>query len=153
MAFDTRSFVNTEFVQRTQELRLPELAKWFDGEPLWIVRGLTSSELAKTLDAANRQRSIDTIIKSIAQNESMVAELRQTLGISDDTPQDIIKRLEQLTIASVEPKIDFTVAVKLAEVFPIEFYMLTNAIVSLTGQGMDIKKSLPSGETQPSEMH
>jgi hypothetical protein len=153
MAFDTRSFVNTEFVQRTQELRLPELAKWFDGEPVWIVRGLTSSELAKTLDAANRQRSIDTIIKSIAQNENMVAELRQTLGISDDTPQDIIKRLEQLTIASVEPKIDFTVAVKLAEVFPIEFYMLTNAIVSLTGQGMDIKKSLPSGETKPSEMH
>lgn len=153
MAFDTRSFVNTEFVQRTQELKLPELAIWCDGEPVWVVRGLTASELAKTLDAANRQRSIDTIIKSIAQNESMVAELRQTLGLSDDTPQDIIKRLEQLTIASVEPKIDFTVAVKLAEAFPIEFYMLTNAIVSLTGQGMDIKKSLPSGETQPSEMH
>lgn len=151
MAFNTRNFLNAQFEQRTNSLKLPALATWFDGDPVWVVRGLTSSELAKTLDAANRQKSIDAIIKSIAQNENMIDELRQTLGISDDTPQDIIKRLEQLTVASVEPKIDFSVAVKLAETFPIEFYQLTNAIVMLTGMGMDLKKSPPSGTTTQSE--
>ena len=153
MAFDTRSFINAEFVQRTEAVNVPGLAKWFTGEPLWVVRGLTASELSKTLDSSNRQRSIDSIIKSIAQNESVVNELRQTLGLTNDTPQDIVKRLEQLTIASIDPVIDFTVAVRLAESFPIEFYQLTNAIIALTGMGMDLKKSPTSGETTLSEMH
>lgn len=136
----------TKFEARTESIKVPALSDFFgDADPVWIVRGLTASELARTIEASNKQKSIDQVIKAIGQNDTSIAELREALGISDDTPQDIAKRLEQLVIASVEPKIDITNAVKLAECFPIEFYQITNAVVMLTGLGMDVKKLQPSG--------
>jgi transcription antitermination factor NusA-like protein len=136
----------TKFEARTESIKVAALSDFFgESDPVWVVRGLTASELARTIEASSKHKSIDQVIKAIGQNDASIAELREALGISDDTPQDIAKRLEQIVIASVEPKIDITNAVKMAECFPVEFYQITNTIVMLTGLGMDVKKLQPSG--------
>lgn len=151
MSFDTKGFMNAQFQPRTAELELNSLSAFFTDKPLWTVRGATASEVALMMEAANKQKNLDGIIKAIASNHDKVKELREAIGIQSDTPADIIKRLEQLVMCSVEPVIDLSVAVKLAEAFPIEFYQLTNKITELTGLGMDVKKSKGSGSKKASE--
>lgn len=152
MPFDSKAFMRTLFVPREEAIKLPALKDWFgdDDECLWTVRGMTGSELARTLDAANKIKNMDAVIKAIGNSQETIRELKIALGMGDDTPADIAKRLEQLTVCSVEPKLEITVAVKLAEAFPVEFYMLTNKIVELTGLGMDVKKPPASGLTTAS---
>jgi len=147
MAFNSTKFMKQEFQPRTEAVEVPALSAWFDksddGEPVscaWKVRGLTASELAKIFEASNKAKNFDSIVQAIASSKAKIDELKEVLGIGNDVPADVMKRLEQLTLGSVEPEIDTSVAVKLAEKFPIEFYMLTNKITVLTGLGMDVKK-------------
>lgn len=149
--FNAKDFLKAQFQPRTAELSLPALADFFDGDPVWMVRGATASEIAKMLEAGAKQNNIDNIIKAIAENQDKINEIKKAVGISNDTPADIIKRLEQLVMCSVDPVIDLSTAVKLADALPVEFYMLTNKITELTGQGMDVKKSKASGKAQKSE--
>jgi len=154
MEFDAKAFMRQQFQPRQESVEVPGLADWFKGngdEPcIFTVRGMTSSELARTHEAVAKVKNFDSVIQAISNSKETVKELKAALGVSDDTPADIVKRLEQLVICSVSPKIEIQVAVKLAEAFPIEFYTLTNKIVMLTGMGMDIKKPQGSGATQPS---
>lgn len=150
MAFDTNAFLSAEFTQRTQEVSLPALQSWFTGKdekPVFKVRGLNASEIARSNDTAKRNENIEAIIKSVTDKQGQVAKVMAELGISKDMPDDILKRLDQLVAGSVEPKFDYPLASKLAEVYPIEFYQLTNAILVLTGLGMDVVKQHPSGTT------
>ena len=80
-----------------------------------------------------------------------IEAMRKSLGISADVPEEIARRLEMLTIGSVEPKLTLDIAVKLSETFPIEFYQLTTKISELTGKGHVPGKPKPSGETTRSE--
>jgi cellobiose-specific phosphotransferase system component IIB len=156
MGFDPKAFMRQQFEPRQEAVEVAALADWFkskDGDKcLWTVRGMTASELAKTMEAATKAKNFDSVIQAIGNSKETIKEIKAALGVGDDTPADIVKRLEQLTICSVDPVIELNVAVKLAETFPIEFYTLTNKIVMLTGMGMDTKKPQGSGETQPSEI-
>jgi len=154
MGFDSQRFMAAAFVPRTAEVAVPSLADWFgDSTPaVWTVRGQTANEVANSIDAGNKHRNIDAVIKAIAANGDQVEELRRAIGVSKDTHADIVKRMEMLTQCSIEPTISLDVAVRLAEVRPIEFYSLTNTIMKLTGEGMDVKKSLASGATTKSEV-
>lgn len=147
--FDSKAFMGAAFVPRLEEIDVPGLADWFNGAiPVWVVRGQTASELAGSIDAGNKRRNIDTVIKALAANADQVDEMRRAIGIAtQETHADVVRRLEMLTQCSVDPEITLDLAVRLAEVRPIEFYQLTNKIVELTGQGFDVKKSPPSGET------
>jgi len=149
MPFDAKAFMAAGFVPRTAEVAVPGLAAWFgdDAAPMWIVRGQTASEVARANEAAGRNKTVDAIVKAIAANVDQVAELQKAIGLDTGTPEEIIKRLEQLTQCSVAPEITLDLAVKLAEVRPVEFYILTNEIVRLTGLGMDVKKPKASGAT------
>jgi hypothetical protein len=118
-------------------------------EPVWEVRGLSSNELNRAIEAKNRHGSIETILKAISNNADQASAIRKAIGIAQDTPGEIAKRLEMLTMGSVTPAIELPVAVKLAESFPIEFLTLTNEIISLTGQGFDIVK--PAAASQPTQ--
>lgn len=152
MAFDTNAFMQAKFQVRTAELNLPSLQVFFgESEPVWVVRGMNSNEMARSMEAVSRQKTIDSVIQALGSNKAKIDELRTALGLGDDVPGEIAKRLSQLEQCSVSPKIDLPIAVKLAETFPVEFYQLTNRIVELTGMGMDLKKSQASGETPPSE--
>jgi hypothetical protein len=152
MGFDTKAFMQTQFAPRTARVDVPGLADWFvDAEPVWVVRGQTANEVALANAASEKHKAVDSIVKAIADNADKVSAIKKAIGIAGDTPADIIKRLEQLVQCSVEPVITLDLAVKLAEVRPVEFYVLTNEILKLTGLGMDLKKPKASGNPTKSE--
>ena len=151
MAFDIKAFMAARFEPRTESVAVPGLDAWFiDEDPVWIVRGQTANEIAKANNAAEKHKAIDSIVKAIAAESDKVAAIKAQLGIDGNTPGEVIKRLEQLVMCSVEPVITLDIAVKLAESRPVEFYILTNKIVELTAMGMDVKKSRGSGARQDS---
>lgn len=153
MAFNQKAFMQAQFVPRTARVDVPGLNDFFEGDDhaSWTVRGQTASEIAAAVEASQKHQNIDAIIKAIASNKDQIAELKRAVGVSNDTPAEIIKRLEQLVQCSVEPVVTLDVAVRLAEVRPIEFYTLTNEILKLTGLGMDVKKPPASGAMTKSE--
>lgn len=152
MSFDAKAFMSASFQPRTAEVAVPGLADWFgDESPVWTVRGQTANEVALANTAAEKHKAVDAIVKAIAEHKDKVEAIKKAIGVSTDTPADIVKRLEQLVQCSIAPVITLDLAVKLAEVRPVEFFILTNKIVELTGLGMDIKKPRASGKTSQSE--
>lgn len=153
MPFDTAAFERAEFRPRTATLDLPALAPFFgDGEkPQWTVRGLTAAEFARAQDAEKRNSSIDMLIGALAATQSKseaVNEARKALGLAaGNTPGEVAKRLELLVAGSVEPVVTMDTAVRFAERFAVDFYVVTNKIVELTGQGYDLAK--PVAASQP----
>lgn len=152
-SFDNAAFMRAEYEARKEKVKVSALADYFPegAAPEWEVRGQTASEIAQAMDAVSSSKSIDAIITAIANTANQIDEIKKAIGISDDVPDDVAKRLTQLVTCSTSPEIDMPLAVKLAEVFPIEFFILTNTIVKLTGLGMDIPKSKPSGKTKALE--
>jgi hypothetical protein len=149
MPFDADRFDRAKFVARQQRVMVPALAEFFgEGEEAaWEVRGLSSTELHRALEASRRQDSIESIVKAIAASGDQATAVRRALGLTADTPGEIAKRLEMLVAGSVAPVIELPTAVKLAEAFPIEFLDLTNKISELTGKGFDLVK--PPAASQP----
>ena len=149
MPFDADRFERAKFVARQQRVLVPALADFFcEGEEAaWEVRGLSSTELHRALEASRRQDSIESIVKAIAASGDQATAVRRALGLTADTPGEIAKRLEMLVAGSVSPVIELPTAVKLAEAFPIEFLDLTNKISELTGKGFDLVK--PPAASQP----
>jgi len=163
--FNKTKFIKQQFIQRVEEVEVNSLHKWFDLsetdrkwfsassqeksalikagiEPsicYWCVRGLTGSEVANVMSVTEKTRTLSTLVEAIS-NKSNVDDIKEAIGIGTDTPLDIAKRLEQLVYGSVDPVMSHDVAIKLAENFPVEFYVLTNTINKLTGLGMDLKK-------------
>jgi len=148
MTFNAEAFTAAEFTARTESVTVPQLAEFFgDGAPpVFVVRGLSASELQRALEAGMRQNGIDVVVKAIASQKDQVALIRQALGLSADVPGEIAKRMEMLVQGCVAPKLTHAAAAKLAEVCPIEFYDITNKITLLTGQGGSRVKPPPSSQ-------
>lgn len=159
MEFDTNGFITQKFADRHESVEVSGLKLWFkdlkDGEkPVWVVRNLSGSELAVSTDAALKQKNLSKAIEAVVgiagQHTAQAAQ--ELLGLKGpETPADVARRLELLTLGSVKPECSLELAVKLCERFPIEFLLLTNKITRLTGMGADPVKSQPSGETPTSE--
>ena len=149
MGFNADQFMQAKLEPRRAKIAVPALASWFgEGEvPEWEVRGLTANELNMAMEAKARRDSVDNIVKALTESGDQVKAIREAIGLTKSAQGEVVKRLEMLTIASVVPKIDLPVAVKLAEAFPIEFLTLTNEITRLTGQGHDVVK--PDAASQP----
>ena len=152
MPFDTDRFERAKFAPRTRVIALEALAEFFDaGEaPAWTVRGLTANELHRALEAGKRQGSVEAIVAALATKADQAEAIRKAIGLTADTPGEMAKRLEMLTLGTVSPAIQLPHAVKLAEAFPIEFLTLTNAISELTGQGADLVKPAAASQPTPS---
>lgn len=130
-------FEAAKFEARTETMTIPALAEFFsDGAaPEFVVRGLSASELQRSIEAGTRQNAIETVVKAISSQKDQVETIRKALGLASDTPGEIAKRMEMLVQGCVRPTLTHAVVAKLAEVCPIEFYDITNKIVNLTGQG------------------
>lgn len=153
MNFNKTKFMKQQFEPRTALVAVPALSAWFDditeGEQCcFTVRGMTGEELAKVMESSIRAKDISSIVEAISSSENAKDKIKDVLGLGTDTPADMIKRLEQLVVACVQPQLDLENVKKLATAFPIEFYTLTNKVTELTGLGMDIKKPLASGQDQ-----
>lgn len=143
--FDATQFSREKFAPRTAVVRVDALSHWFDGEPVWTVRGMTGAELARCNDAVAKNRQLSTLAEVLETSTgSTLGEVKNAIGLGDRVPDEIAKRLENITIGSVSPTVSLPVAVKLAEHFPVEFYLLTNKILELTGLGAQAEKK-PTG--------
>jgi hypothetical protein len=154
MAFDSKRFLKTKFTARTEDVPVPDLAAFFpdDAKPVWKVRGLTGQELGRANEAAERNKNVAAILEGLASGagKEQTEAVKELLGVGGSTPQDIAKRLEILSIGSVDPQCAPDLAVRLCEAYPVEFYQITNRINFLTGQGQMPGKQPPSGETPKS---
>lgn len=155
MPFDVKKFMKTRFTPREEAVDVPDLKDFFEEQdgPQWKVRGLTGQELAKAKEAAEKNRNITAILEALAggKTREKADSIKKLLGIADgETPADIARRVEALTIGSIEPVCDLELALKLCETCPIEFYLLTNKITELTGKGHVPGKAPPSGRTEGS---
>ena len=151
MTFDANKFKSASLRLREEDVPVPALASWFEGDPVWRVRALTASELASAEDASKRKEDITMVIKAIVNDAAKIDAIRNELGLGNHTPHEIAKRMEMLVTASVSPLIDLETAVKIAQYFPVEFYQLTNKITTLTSMGADPGKSPPSGKGKTSK--
>jgi len=152
--FDLKKFRNAKFEARFEDVPVPDLKEFF-GEgaeaPAWRVRGLTGHELGKVNEAAERNRNVSAILEALLSNsaDDKAEAVKKLVGLDDAVPHDIARRLEMLSLGSVDPEMDLELAVKLCTHFPIEFFALTNAITKLTGQGAEIKKKQNSSGVPP----
>ena len=155
MAFNEKKFMSTNFTPRTQDVNVPDMKDFFEPNTptVFRVRGLTGQELARVHEAVDKHRNIAGLISGLlsSQSSEKIDAIRASLGVTDDVPAEIARRLEMISIACVDPTISLEAAVRLCEVYPIEFYEITTAISTLTGQGQVPGKPSPSGETQASK--
>lgn len=140
MGFNSERFAAAQLEPRRKRVTVEALAAWFDGAPVWEVRGLSADELHRAIEAAKTRGSVEAIVRAIAAGGDQAEAVRKAIGLTAGSSAEIVKRLEMLVMASMEPQIDHATAAKLAETFPIEFLTLTNTITELTGQGFDLVK-------------
>jgi len=150
MPFDVEKFRAAAVQPRTEDVKVPGMAHWFGkkADAEWRVRGLTFEEIARAEVAADKSSTMLALIDSLAGDASVkdkVESIRDALGYGADTPGVVIKRLEMLVTASVDPVITLDIGVKLANVHPVEFKQLTDKVLELTGLGQTVGKPKSSG--------
>jgi hypothetical protein len=135
--------MNAKYNHRTKEIKVPKLSSFFgeNEEPVWIVRGLEGAEIGACKQAASKDKSYTAILEAIkSENVSdKIAGVSAALDLgSNKKIGDIPERLHQLVAGSIEPKCTLDMAVKLSKIFPTIFYELSNEILLLSGQGMQL---------------
>lgn len=142
MPFDINKFSQAEIQHFEKDVDVPNLDYFFaeDEQPVWRVRSISGYESAKVNEAAERNAGIaDLVVALSSGNGKEKSEaIQKSLGISDDVPTEVAKRIEILMLGSINPECDRDTAIKLATYFPLEFNKLTSEILLLTGQGGDI---------------
>lgn len=160
MAFDVSGFSKAEFNHRTKTFsakQLGGLADWFtesdESTNHWIVRGLSAAELSKAEIAARGGRKALQDALETHLNEGMdglAASILATQEIGENLDFLTALRVEVLSIGSVTPQIDVSVAAKIGKNFPTEFRLLSEAVLTLTGKGGEVdtkKKQQHFGQT------
>ena len=152
--FNNQKFMKQKFEHRTDSIPVPDLADWFDkdAKPEFIVRNLTGSEFVLVQDAVQKNKNKVAMIEALVESNQMdkVDAIKDLIGNSDKVPDELARRLEMVVFGTVEPELDMSAAIKLAENFPSEFMMIAGKITQLTGKGASMVKRKPSGKTQAS---
>jgi hypothetical protein len=155
VSFDSKAFMKTKFLFREESVKVPDLKDFFPvgEEPLWKVRGLEGVELGRVREANKRNSRVAAAVSGLlAGNEQETIDgIKQLFGLTGDVPEDTAIRMDMLCVASIDPKVEMDLAVKLCACFPIEFSLLTDRIMLLTGQGKVPGERRGSGKTKVSE--
>lgn len=152
MTFNLKKFESASFKDRQESVPVPGLSEFFPDKDsaIWVVRGLTHAEISQAAENVTVVRNVEAMVDAISGTAKEKADaIKGMLGVGgDDVPQETKKRLEYLVMGSIDPVITLDIAVKLSSAFPIEFGMLTNKILNLTGQGKIYAqaKQRPSGK-------
>lgn len=149
MSFDLQRFRGTALAPRQASVPVPDLGAWFEGEPVWVVRGLTGEEIALANDTGNRLKIYAATVEALASaaRSDQAEALKSLMGVTD-VPEDLAKRIDHLTFGSVEPALSREDAVKLFRAYPVVAYTLSNKILELTGMGPDLGKA-PASTAAP----
>jgi len=147
--FDKQKFMDAKFSPRNKNIDVPGLAPFFDpGEkPVWVIKGLTADEVSKCNDASSKNKNIASIVEALSSKADQSEAIKELLGVNPSVHSEVAKRMEYLVIGSVTPAIDLDVAVKIANVAPIEFFIATE-IMTLTGMGQQLGEVKSSGEVK-----
>ena len=120
---------------------MPEAFTLKEGEkPVWTVRMLTHDEIAHCKEAAANAKNWPEIIKKLNGNNDKTGAVLSLMGLGDAAPAETAQQVEQLIIASVNPKCDRAQAHWLGKNFPIVFFQLNQKIMELTGLGAQVGK-------------
>ena len=148
--FDIKAFNKTKFIRRTGEVEVAALSDFFkdasspeqkDVKHVFIVQGLTHHEIAEAKDSLTGQDNLKSILEAIqASKPAIKAAVTDLIESKVNLPQDTQLKIKHLILGCVEPAIDESTAVKLAECFPIEFTQIANKIIELTGLGQEAVK-------------
>ena len=134
---------------------VPSLASFFeDGDTAQMeVRGLTGEEMARVNEAQAKNKNIQAVIEALAggDGKEKVQAIQESLGLSDDVPSDLARRIELLRLGCVDPEVDVQLAAKIFKVAPVDGYSLTNKIQVLSGQGMMPGEPQASGKKAKSK--
>lgn len=137
--FDLQKFQDTKFKENIAEVEIKELASFFpEGEkPIIKVKALTGGELAKVNEAIKLNRDMGALIEGLVSTNTpeKVEAIKETMGISENSPDDLVRRIAVLQAGCVEPEMSQEICVKLADSFPVQFWVLTDKILILTGAG------------------
>lgn len=149
MTFQSDRFLTAPLTLRTAEVAVPDLAAWFDGEPVWRVRGLNANEMAKVEQAERRQQVAEALAEALQAGNvaEIAAGVREVLGRSVAIESVYARQIELLVIGSVEPAIDHAHAAKLGECYPVTFKTIVNKVLELTGQGAEAASKKPVAST------
>jgi hypothetical protein len=142
MSFNIEKFETTNFKDRVEGVPVPRLKAFFDlkkdESPVWKVRGLTGLESAMAKQAVSENQNIDAILAAIGSKvkKDLVDGIKELTGVgSEKVPDELVQRYSWLEKGSVDPVCTHDTAMKMAENFPEDFYLLTNKIMQLTGAG------------------
>lgn len=153
MGFKAKEFVKAALQPREVTLReeIVDLAPWFNGPPEWTLRSITYDEYEGC-----RQRSLGAVQRlgeAVAsflekQGQEQIEEAKKAAQEWNRLLPSTQLSCEMLAIASVEPKIDIRIAIRLSEAHPVEFGKLAGAAWELFGKGqVTQKKSSDSTES------
>jgi hypothetical protein len=152
--FDVDKFSSAKLVPRTAIVPVPGLAAFFgEGEPAeWAVRGLTGQELGQAKASVSARKDLGVLIDKLlgAQAGEKADAVRRLFGLGDEVPPDVALRIHLVRMGSTVPDCDEECAVKLCTCYPIEFALISQKILELTGAGHEPGKAGASGGTPPS---
>lgn len=151
MGFDLKKYRSEKFKDRTKDVPVPALQKWFGNgdKPVFVVKGLEGEELFKVRNAVNQNRNIEEIVTQLAAEDvsEKVQGALKALGLGGDLPDDYVRRLHTVRLGMVKPKCDLDDIKFLAMNHAIIFTNLSEEIMALTGMGK-LGESTSSGKTQ-----
>lgn len=154
MPFDAERFNSTKATLRTAKRSIEALRDFFGGDkPEFELRQLTGEELARCHEAAKINRDTSEIVAGLLSDETpdRVQAVLAAVGRSRGSlPDEHAKRIEMLLLGCQEPRLDRMTVVRIAELFPVDFLLLTNVISGLSGQGALLGESTDSGQTRSS---
>jgi len=150
MGLDVNKFVNSKFDTTTEEIKLDCLKDFFgkDEKPVIKVKGLTGVELGFVNESIDRSKAVNDIVEKLMSTvgKEKAEGVFEGVGLSDETPSDIVRRIEIMKKGVVEPEVGHEFVLKFCDRFPVEFYEVTNKILELTGKGQSLVKPSPSGK-------
>jgi hypothetical protein len=146
MPLRAEEFLSARLALRTADVPVPDLAGWFDGPPVWKVRGLDANEIAKVDLADRRHEQTAAMVAALDAGSAteITDAVRSMLGRGTDIESVYARQIEIVTLGSVDPPGDHALSAKLGEKFPVVFKTLFNTIMGLTGKGAEPEKK-PSG--------
>ena len=138
--FNIEKFRSADFRDRTEKVPVPELKDFFEPdetELFWTIRGLDGHEVAVTNLAVAQNKAIGKLVDGILSGKlsEKIDAIKESMGLSGKTPDDLARRIKMLELGSVDPKISESDSVLFAKVYPETFFSLTNKILILTGKG------------------
>jgi len=151
--FDEKAFKKASFKPRTHKHFVPELKEFFSegAELQWEVRGLEGPEMFRAKMAVDRDRTLTAAITAMsAGGNEQIQAFRELMAMGEGVPEEYSKRIELVSLGSVNPKVDRVTVVKLAKNFPATLNTLSDKIIELTGLGHEVGKPKGSGETHES---